>query len=198
MHNSWRNLDATIPGEDDPDTPGDDTRGHVLYATEENLSSSCASSGRFATYDLRGSYDGEGWRDIAETKFRLRALDTWTPEAQEGATGCASAHYFDEQDGLLAYGFYGQGTRLLDVTDPKDIRQIGYFRPDGGNVWGATWRDDLIYVADNARGVDILRFTGDDQDPEVEAPAVDEVVSTKLSPLFGGMCPRSAAGLTVA
>jgi len=40
-----------------------------------------------------------------------------------------SAHYFDERDGIVAQGWYQQGTRFLDVSDPTDIRQIGYFIP---------------------------------------------------------------------
>ena len=204
MHNSWRDVDATIPGEDDPATPEDETEGMVLYATEENLSSGCATSGRFATYDLRGSLNGEGWKDIQSTKFRMRVLDTFTPQGQQGGTGtgCASAHYLDDRgDGILAYAFYGQGTRFLDVSDPKDIRQIGYFRADGGNVWAPYWREvdgqDYVFVADNARGIDILRFKGGTGSAEVRAPAGQLAPLPQMSPAFGYMCPTTAPGLTV-
>jgi len=187
MHNAWRPADAQIPGDDA-------SRGMVLYATEENLQSSCAQSGRFATYDLRGSLNGEGFKDIAETKFRMTTLDTWTPEQQEGSTGCASAHYLDDRgDGLLAYSFYGQGTRFLDVTDPRDIRQVGYFRPDGGSSFAPYWRGDLVFIADASRGVDILRWKGD------AAPATAETVSAPrlavaapaaaMDPRLGYLCP---------
>lgn len=167
MHNSHRNLDAQIPGEEE-------SRGHIVYATEEAITSDCATSGRFATYDVRPTLDGSGFTDPVGT--RLTALDTWTPEAAEGATGCASAHYFDDRgDGLLAYSFYAQGTRFLDASDPTDIRQVGYYRPDGGSSFAAYFHDDHVYVADNGRGVDILRFhdgasaePGDD--PTVTAP----------------------------
>ena len=187
MHNSWRELDARIPG-----VAG--TAGTVLYGTEENLSSSCATSGRFATYDLRGSLQGEGWRDIAETQFRMTTLDTWTPEDQEGSTGCASAHYFDDRgDGLLAYSFYGQGTRFLDVSDPRDIRQVGYFRPNGGSSFATYWRDDLVYIADSSRGVDIVRFTDGGApaaSPTVAAPALDvPAPALPMDPRLGYLCP---------
>ena len=198
MHNSWRDVDATIPGGDDPETPGDDTSGQVLYATEENLSSNCATSGRFTTYDLRGSWNGQGWRDIAETRFRLRALDTWTPEEQEGADGCASAHYLDDRgDGVLAYAFYGQGTRFLDVSDPQDIRQIGYFRPDDANTWAPYWRkvgeEWFVFIADNARGVDIVRFTdGSGSAPTVAPPALaGRAPSLEMDAELGYLCPLS-------
>lgn len=195
MHNSWRNVDATIPGEDDPETPEDETRGMVLYATEENLTSNCASSGRFATFDLRGSLEGEGWNDIATTKFRMRPLDTWTPQDQEGATACASAHYLaDRGDGLLAYAFYGQGTRFLDVSDPKDIRQVGYFRPNGASTWAPYFYKGYVFIADNSRGVDIVRFTDEPGDAEtVEAPSLPAAPGAqktpRMDPKLGYLCP---------
>lgn len=151
MHNSLRLLDRTVAGE----------RGRVLYGTEENVTSSCASSGRAVTYDLAGSFDGEGFRDIATTKFRMRVLDTWTPQGQEGATGCDSAHYFtDRGDGIQAWAFYGQGVRFLDVSDPTDIRQIGFFRAQDANAFAAYFHKGFVFVADVARGVDVLRYTG--------------------------------------
>ncbi|MGH2691056.1 MAG: hypothetical protein ACRDHM_00950, partial [Actinomycetota bacterium] len=209
MHNAWRDVDATIPGEDDPATPEDDTKGMVLYGTEENITSACASSGRFATYDLRGSLNGEGWKDIQNTKFRMRVLDTFTPQGQQGSTGCASAHYLDDRgDGIVAYAFYGQGTRFLDVSDPKDIRQIGYFRADGGagnvasNVWAPYWHavggQEYVFVADNARGIDILKFTGGPTSAQVEAPAGEIAPLPDMAPEFGYMCPTTVPGLSVA
>ena len=151
MHNSWRNLTASVDGR----------KGDVLYATEEALKSSCESSGRFATYDLKGTYNGEGFKNTARTKQRMRFLDTWTPEEQEGASGCESAHYFtDRGDSILASAFYGQGTRFLDVRNPRDIRQVGYFRPDDATTWAAYWHKDYVVIADNSRGIDFVRFTG--------------------------------------
>jgi hypothetical protein len=199
MHNAWRNVEATIPGEDDPRTPGDETKGMVLYGTEENLTSNCASSGRAVAYDLRGSLDGEGWKDIATTKYRMRALDTWTPQGQQGATSCASAHYLDDRgDGIVAYAFYGQGTRFLDVSDPKDIRQVGYFRPDGASTWAPYFRGDFVFVADNSRGIDILRFTGGTGSPSVAAPAAQVTPAPDMSRTFGYMCPTRVPGRSVA
>jgi hypothetical protein len=169
MHNGWRNVNATIPGEDDPNQPGDQTKGMVLYGTEENITANCASSGRFATYDLRGSFNGEGWKSTSVARFRMRVLDTWTPQGEAGSTGCASAHYLDDRgDFILAYAFYGQGTRFLDVSNPKDIRQIGYFRPNGASTWAPYWYNGYVFVADNARGIDILRFNGEAGDAAVE------------------------------
>ncbi len=187
MHNAWRNLKLKIDAKD--------RGGNVLMATEENVTSTCESSGRFATFDLRSSYGGQGFRDIARTKYRLKTLDTWTPEDQAGSTGCASAHYFtDRGDGILAYAFYGQGTRILDVRNPRNIRQIGYFRPDDASTWAAYWHKGLIYVADNTRGIDVLRLktpVGKKQTPTLVAPPRTVPVPIRFtpSPEWGWMCP---------
>jgi hypothetical protein len=128
----------------------------------------------------------------------MRVLDTWTPEGQEGSTGCASAHYFaDRGDSMLAYAFYGQGTRFLDVSDPKDIRQVGYFRPNGASTWAAYWHNGYVFIADNARGVDIVRFNGEAGDAAVEAPIAEQLVQVPMAEESGYMCPSDASAVTV-
>lgn len=191
MHNSWRDIDATIPDEENRKKHGSETKGMVLYATEENITSDCETSGRFATYDLRSSLKGQGWKNISETKFRMRSLDTWTPQDQEGSTGCASAHYLDDRgDGILAYAFYGQGTRFLDVSDPKDIRQVGYFRPDGASTWAPYFYKDHVFIADSSRGVDIVKFEGQPGDADtVAAPTMKNLPMVKMDPRLGYLCP---------
>jgi hypothetical protein len=187
MHNSWRNPSLKVDGR----------RGDVLAVTEENLASSCEQSGRFATYDLRNSYTGAGFKPSTIKSHRLRELDTWTPEEQEGATGCDSAHYFtDRGDGLVAIAFYGQGTRFLDVRNPKDIKQVGFFRPDDASTWAAYWRPGgYVYVADNTRGIDVLKI-GALSNTAVTAPARDVPAPLNLpDATLGWMCavPREVA-----
>jgi hypothetical protein len=178
MHNAWRNpsmrASRTAP------------RGTVLMATEENLTSSCATSGRFATYDLRGSLSGAAWTDPG---FRLRPLDTWTPEAQPGSTGCDSAHYFrDRGDGLLAYAFYEQGVRFLDASNPRDIRQVGFWRPDDTTAWAAYWRGEYVFVADYSRGVDVLRVHAGPGSRTVTAPVLERAPTMSADPATGFTC----------
>ena len=189
MHNSQRTPSAAIPGDEG-------SRGNILMGTEENITSNCNTSGRFATYDLRGSLDGEGFIDIANTHFRMTTLDTWTPQAAEGADACASAHYFDDRgDGLLAYGFYSQGTRFLDVSNPTAIRQVGYFRPDDANTWAAYWHSGVVFIADNGRGIDIVRFRDDagaapaDMPSVAAPPAATPAVHLAMDPALGYLCP---------
>lgn len=187
MHNSWRNTALAVEGR----------KGDVLAVTEENVVSDCATSGRFATYDLKGSYRGAGFSPKTVKTHRLRELDAWTPEEQNGSTGRASAHYFtDRGDGLVSIAFYEQGVRFLDIRNPKKITQVGFYRPDDANAWAAYWRPGgYVFVPDFTRGVDVLKI-GALADREVVAPALTRGVLPNLpSADLGLLCqvPRVMA-----
>ena len=170
-------------------------RSDVLLGTEENIVSDCATSGRFVAYDIRGTLGGEGFRPGSREGHRMTALDTWTPEGQEGSTGCASAHYFSSRgDGITANAFYEQGVRFLDTSDPTDIRQVGYYVNSDANTWAAYWHKGRVYVADFQRGVEVLEFDGGPGAAPVRAPAVARSRRSGFSKrLFGGLCPVDAA-----
>jgi hypothetical protein len=178
MHNSWRDAERT------PD---------VVLGTEENVVSACATAGRFVAYDVSETLDGRGFAPATRKDARMRVLDTWTPEKQQGSTGCASAHYFASRgDGLTVNAFYDQGVRFLDVSDPSDIRQVGYFVNDDSNTWAAYWHRGYVFVADSGRGVDVLRFSGDPATaPAVTAPALPANAAALRfdRSVFGGLCP---------
>ena len=174
MHNSWHPTNLAVDGR----------KGDLLLATEEVTGASCSGSGKFATYDLRGTYQGQGFRNIAATHFRMKQVSTWTPEHAPGAPGCDSAHYFqDRGDGLLSMAFYGQGTRFLDVRDPRHIRQVGYYRPSNANTWAAYWHKGYVYVADFTRGVDVIKLTGKAAQPQhvSSAPTVTAPIVSSAS-----------------
>jgi hypothetical protein len=183
MHNALHNPAYKVGGR----------RGDLLVGTEEDVTSNCEAAGKAATFDLHGSYDGGAWKS---PKQRITMLDTWTPEDADGSDGCASAHYFsDRGDGVLAWAFYGQGTRFLDVSDPRHIRQIGYYRPNDATTWAAYFHKGYVFVADNSRGVDVIRFNGKGHGtskplvaPRVTVPSV---VPLRFQPskTYGWLCP---------
>jgi hypothetical protein len=197
MHNAWRDMNAKVDG----------VKSVVLYATEEVTgASSCAGYGRFAIYDLRGTFHGEGWRNIAKTHFRMKQLSTWTPERQTGSNGCDSAHYFtDRGDQVLAGAYYTQGTRFLDLSNPRRPRQIAYYRPNDANTWAAYWHKGYVFIADFSRGIDVIRLTGQaartgaaSAAVSVTAPALPAGssladIGTKRDPIWGWMCGTPAA-----
>jgi hypothetical protein len=160
MHNGLRPAGADL--KHGPDLGQGYKPGELVMGTEEDFNNTtCDGEGQFTIASLKGSYDGEGWRSTPEDPFRLKKVGTWSPKDKEGTIplNSCSAHYFDLQDGLIAYGWYGQGTRILDISDPEDPIQVAYFRPDGGNVWASYWFGDYVLVADHARGIDILKLT---------------------------------------
>jgi hypothetical protein len=105
----------------------------------------------------------------------LRLLDLFTTELNELAelkgrsnpygaptTVNCSAHWFDEDRGLIAQGWYDQGVRFLDVSDPTDIVQIGYY-VSTGTYWAAYFapadkRGETVYGLDTAGGIDVLHI----------------------------------------
>jgi hypothetical protein len=176
--------------------------GELVMGTEEDFNSTtCDGEGQFTIASLEGSYDGEAWKSTAENRFRLKTVGTWSPKDKEGTIqlNSCSAHYFDLANGLIAYGWYGQGTRILDIRDPRNPTQVAYFRPNGGNVWASYWYGDYVIVADNARGIDILKLDGvAKKGKEVVAPRMSQAQQRFLAnidrqlapdPELGWVCP---------
>ena len=146
--------------------------GKYLLATEEDFadpSLGCSKQGHFNIASLEGSYDGEAWRSTPKHKFRLKTVGSWAPYRQEGsrpiggpyAPGAdfCSAHYFDVDGDTVAYAWYGEGTRFLDISDPRHPKQIAYWRPDDTLVWASYMHDAYVYTADHVRGIDVLQLT---------------------------------------
>ena len=165
-HNAWRPVGATAPA---------DSRyqqGQLLLATEEDFgpaTEACANRGKFTIASLAGSFDGQAWKSTTEDPFRLQVVGSWSPAAQEGSrpaggpyhpfANFCSAHYFDVDGSTVTYAWYGEGTRILDISDPANPIQIAYWRPDDTVVWASYMHQGYIYTADRVRGVDILRLT---------------------------------------
>jgi hypothetical protein len=147
--------------------------------TDEDQPGSCNGQGKFEAWSIVG---GAG---------KMKPLDTWKTElngyltggdAQDSkapVTANCSSHWFEERGGIAAVGWYEQGVRFLDVRNPKDIRQVGYYLPADGATWAAYWvpgASDIVYTADPARGIDVLRID-DPTKPKaasVTAPILDE------------------------
>lgn len=144
--------------------------GNVLLVTEEDyMNTDCATAGSFQTWHVTAL---DGSADSIKPLDRINPVGTL-----EGVTGpqmgFCSAHWFDyHQGGLVAQGFYEGGLRLLDVRNPRDIKQYGYFASGLSEVWDAYWypvrnskgvatgqKTNIVYTADTVRGVDVLTVT---------------------------------------
>ena len=145
--------------------------GKVVGIVEEDYNRpTCEGAGSFQTWGITNRRTSTGARklvllDLFETELSsLVEGRGWAP-----VTGLCSAHYFDERDGLVAGGWYEEGTRFLDVRDPAGIRQVGYWAPTKGETWSVLFSPtdptgQIVYALDFARGIDVLRFDRSDQD----------------------------------
>jgi hypothetical protein len=139
--------------------------GDVVAITEEDYTRpTCQGQGSLQTWQIKpGETNSDG-------TTKLVMLDQWTTELNElsnqtgrsPATGLCSAHWFDESNGVLAQGWYDQGVRFTDISDPRNIRQIGYWVTDG-TFWAAYFaptdaKRQVIYALDTVGGIDVLRF----------------------------------------
>jgi LVIVD repeat-containing protein len=187
-------------------------RGNVLLVTEEDYIDTsetppggCRGQGQFETWSL-ANFTPEG----------LKPLDTWTTELNGLLTGGSedskapvtvncSSHWFDTQRNLAAVGWYEQGTRILAVDDPTNVRQVGYYIPANGSTWAAYWSPTdptrkIVYTADVYLGIDVLRVnkpTRNADMPTLTAPIPDQWFGTtalpyRESPTFKYFCPIAA------
>jgi hypothetical protein len=185
--------------------------GSTLLVTEEDYIDSNGDDEQPGSCNGQGKF--ETWK-IATGKGSMRPLDTWKTElngflaggsadSKAPATVNCSSHWFEYRNGVAAVGWYEQGVRFLDVRNPSNIRQIGYYLPADGATWAAYWvpgAKDIVYTADPARGLDVLRISkgGDAAAPTVVAPMLDEWFGTpgtrpgmagyEPTPLYGYSC----------
>ena len=119
---------------------GNYATGDLLYITNENIIT-CSQAGELKVVSLAGSYDGEGWSSTPQNPFRLNLVGHWTPWGKAGSatTGSCSAHWFTVNGNMVVQAWYGQGTRFLDMSDPANPTQVGYFRVPSGTT-GVTSR----------------------------------------------------------
>lgn len=101
-------------------------------------------------------------------------LGTFNIPAQpnDPLAGC-TIHVFwqaPDQDRLVT-AWYGRGTRIVDFSDPARPRQLGWYIPTQADTWSAKPHNGYIYAGDIVRGLDVLRYTGDDGWPANAGPA---------------------------
>ncbi len=178
LHNAIRPIDQQYDTGDRRRTYRPD---ELIFVTEEAFGSpTCDGVGVFVIATLKQSQFGGGWTSTPAAPFRLETVGTWSPHGQDGTvTGVnCSAHYFDMEGSIVAYSWYAQGTRFLDVSDPANPIQVGYFRPNGTSSYAPYFHGDYVYLADINRGVTILRLS---EGGEAAAAAGFEVAAPPMS-----------------
>ena len=173
----------------------------MLAVTEEDyLRPGCEGQGSLQTWQISDARNSDG-------SIKLELLDLWTTELNEllagkgrsPATVNCSAHWFDEDRGLLAQGWYDQGVRFLDISNPRDIRQVGYYAT-AGSFWAAYFAPtdparEIVYGLDTLGGIDVLRIDRSGAMGTVAAPASTLTPDRyRADSRFRMACPILAAG----
>jgi hypothetical protein len=174
-----------------PQALGNQAAGDVMLITNENNNTTCSSAGVLYIASLAGTRDVENnlpgtlTTTAPVTMGRLASYSTngkpgqfhgvvTTTNAQGNpvntTVGDCSAHWFTVKGNIVALGNYEQGTRFVDISDPTNPQQVGYFRvPSSGTIntpgevissdtAGAYWHGKYVYISDYARGIDVLKF----------------------------------------
>jgi hypothetical protein len=156
-------------------------KGNVLLITEEDYFNdgeelACDKAGTIQTWYVP-TLTKAGVSATTPGTGNIRPLDIANIPAENPVSGLTtpvgafcSAHWFDfHQSGILAQGYYQQGLRLVDVRNPYQIKQYGYFTGGASEVWDAYWvpqrdangkptgkKSNIVYTADFVRGIDVL------------------------------------------
>jgi hypothetical protein len=138
--------------------------GNVLAITEEDYAKpACEGQGSLQTWRITSERNADG-------TVKLELLDFWTTELNElanltgrsPATVNCSAHWLDVDGSLLAQGWYDQGVRFMDISNPRDIQQVGYHVTQG-TFWAAYFAPtdperETVYALDTTSGLDVLHI----------------------------------------
>jgi hypothetical protein len=178
--------------------------GNVLLVTQEDyLDPRCGSGeGSFSTWyipytdaDLLRADNPEAFANTnalakrSQGKGKVEPLDSWNTELLDTgrdslAGAVCSAHYFDyHQAGFVAQGWYQQGLRILDVRNPADIKQVGYYFTGAMETFAANWvpeydasghqtgrKSTMLYTQDPSRGLEFFTFSLPETAPEGTEP----------------------------
>jgi hypothetical protein len=166
IHNSTRPTDGAVQASGVADD-------NVVLMTEEDFTTPCDQGGRIVAADITSSLGGEGeTNSTPDNPFRMTTLSSYHPKRNAPDSAApnddCSAHYFEYRNGALAAAWYGQGLRLIDATDARDLRQVGYYYVTGTDPdtnpsslsWDTAWHGNLVFLFDMSRGIEILRLNG--------------------------------------
>jgi hypothetical protein len=196
-HNSYRpNAEAFRP-----DAEPSFANGNVLLVTEEDYEDpDCSTAGSFQTWHVK-RLDGSEGSIVPLAKVELADLGTYPVPV---GSFC-SAHWFDvHPSGIVAIGFYGGGTQLIDVTDPTNPVSHGHAAWGASEVWDSMWvpvynrngvatsqRTNLVYSVDLVRGLDVYVV-------DVPGDGVGTVPSVEVAPAVAVGPVALVAGSAVA
>ncbi|CAB4723598.1 MAG: hypothetical protein F2667_11315 [Actinobacteria bacterium] len=176
--------------------------GNILLATEEDYEQTdCAQAGSFQTWWIKRL---DGTKDAIVPLDKVELSDLGNFPLPQGAF--CSSHWFDYRPGgLVAVGFYGGGTQILDVRKPREIKPYGHALWLASEVWDAMWvpvyddagrqtsaRTNIVYSIDLIRGLDVYEVDVPDGRRSVPAESIGERASASVVPV--GLVAVALAG----
>ena len=116
-HNSFRPNAAAFT----PNSAPSLRNGNILLVTEEDYEQTdCTQAGSFQTWHVK-RLDGGAGGIVPLDKVELSDLGSYP--LPQGAF--CSAHWFDYRPGgIVAIGYYGGGTQLIDVREPEAAEAV--------------------------------------------------------------------------
>jgi hypothetical protein len=148
-----------------PDSKPSFAHGNVLLTTEEDYEQTdCARAGSFQTWWVKRL---DGTRSAIVPLDKVELADLGSFPLPQGAF--CSSHWFDYRPGgIVAVGYYGGGTQLVDARDPRHLRSYGYAIWGASEVWDSMWvpaydasghqtggKTNVVYSIDLVRGLDV-------------------------------------------
>ena len=123
---------------------------------------------------------------IAENGTGEGKIGTWNLPATLNPTGGCTVHVFWQapSEERLVTAWYGRGIHAIDYSDPTDVKHLGYFIPSNADTWSAKPHRGYIFTGDINRGMDVLRYTGEDgaRWPATAGPQEDQRRAYRMRP----------------
>lgn len=160
-----------------PDAVPSFANGNVLLVTEEDYEDvDCSTAGSFQTWWVKRL---DGTPDAIVPLDKVELADLGSFPSPVGAF--CSAHWFDwHPSGIVTVGYYGGGTQLVDVRDPRDLVPWGHAVHGASEVWDSYYvpvynnadrrtdrRTNIAWSVDLVRGLDVYEVTLPSSTPKV-------------------------------
>jgi hypothetical protein len=103
--------------------------------------------------------DGDG----TMTANGLLKLGSWNlPFHQTPGTCTGHVFWTAPNENRLTQAWYTEGARILDFSDPANVKQLGWFKADKPTqYWSAKPHRGFIFATDMDRGLDVIKYTGE-------------------------------------
>jgi hypothetical protein len=198
-HNSFRpNADRFKPR-----SKPSFAHGNVLLVTEEDYEQTdCSQAGSFQAWHVKRL---DGTKSAIVPLDKVELVDLGNFPLPHG-TFC-SAHWFDfRHGGIVAVGYYGGGTQLIDARNPRKLKSYGYALWGGSEVWDNMWvpvydargrqtgrKSNVLYAIDLVRGLDVYSVDVPGDGRGAEPSTGGRTVST-MDRAYAAMVPMGLVG----